>query len=217
MEVTSIFVRLQKLPEYDQKLIQLSEQDWILSMLCVEHNGELADPNPHWHFTAHTAPLKLPTIRARLRVLFNKGTGNGHMSLKAWDGNIAANSYMFHERPDATPFINKNYTQDQLDDIRHYNEHIQETRIRKPTLTNILISKITQQYTEQQTVYTLTQAVEDMIIFSIERNRLVPTPMKMAQTYQTALLTVTREQDPRRYQNILYNIITDVERHTYLH
>lgn len=207
------FVRLQKLEEYPERLLELSKSDWIKSMLCLEHHGDTDDPNPHYHFTLHTEPLLLPTLRARLNKLFDRAKGNGHISIKPWDGEIQANAYMFHESPDATPYISKAYTSEQLDQIRSYNRTIQEIKIRKPTLTNIIVNNLLRQYTEEQYRYTLDEAIEDIIKFSIDHNRHVPTPQKIAQIYNTARLTVTRAQEPRAYERMVENMRSEISRY----
>lgn len=206
------FIRLQKLETYPEKLLEFSRLDWVLSMLCVEHNGESSDPNPHYHFTLSTEPLLLPTLRARLNRIFDSAKGNGHLSIKPWDGEIQANAYMFHESPDGAPYINKGYTDEQLDTFRSYNNTVQTIRSQKPTLTNMITRNLLRQYTEEQFVYTLDQALEDIIQFSIDHNRHVPTPIKIAQIYNTARLTVTRAQEPRAYDRMVENMRQEISR-----
>jgi len=54
------------------------------SSFCIKHVGK-TERNPHFHLAVKSR-LRKETLRARLNLIFNKGSGNGHMSIKEWDG-----------------------------------------------------------------------------------------------------------------------------------
>lgn len=126
------FLRLQRLDGYLQLV-----QDFFLSTdytraLVVPHEGG-GKENPHWHiiFSTPTA-FKISTIRKRLNKVFTKGKGNGHCSLKEWDGElVGAGSYCFHENTD--PVIKNGFTDDEITKMREANQVIQEKMKKEKT------------------------------------------------------------------------------------
>ena len=68
------------------------------AVIVVKHKGSKGD-NPHYHAVVKTQ-VKDQAFRVRLRKVFDQGKGNAHMSIKPWDGNIDAISYLFHELSD---------------------------------------------------------------------------------------------------------------------
>jgi len=199
---TTFFIRLQKLEDYDGRLNSLRDNEWIIKMLCIEHRGDNDDPNPHWHFTLLTTPLLLPTLRARLRLIFDKGNGNGHMSIKPWDGGIEANAYMFHEQADAAPYINKGYTAEEIEDFRNHNNGVQQVtaRRRKATLFNAIYVRYEHSVVQNEGPYGLDDAIHTAIDWAQNKNQLMPTTQKMAQTWFTAKLLVDMEHNPRAFE-----------------
>lgn len=136
------FIRIQQLESYDVKLKSLVICNDYEKILCVKHQGDKSD-NPHYHLTIKTT-VKPKAFRARMVGIFDQGKGNGHMSIKPWDGKQEANSYMFHEEDDSKPgymfhdeddsnreperkeFINKGYEQSEVAALRALNKTIKE-------------------------------------------------------------------------------------------
>ena len=58
------------------------------SMVAVRHTGNKGE-NPHYHFVIQTQ-VAGQAFRVRMRKIFDQGKGNGHMSIKPWDGSIDA-------------------------------------------------------------------------------------------------------------------------------
>jgi len=94
--------------------------DRFTRVLCVHHTGRKGD-NPHYHF-ALTCDYKKDALRKYLKGHFTQATGNRHLSLKDWDGDEKACSYMFHEGTE--PVIRKGFTDDQLDKFRIINDQV---------------------------------------------------------------------------------------------
>ena len=119
----SYFLRLDQRENYEQLIHQhIGESSRFTKILCVKHKG-IKTSNNHWHMTLIT-DYKTQALRVELKKYFTLGKGNGHMSLKTWDGDIKANSYMFHER-DVEVIINKGYTEKQIEEFKTKNEVIQ--------------------------------------------------------------------------------------------
>lgn len=90
-------VRVQALEGYTDKVMSIGlAYDLVAAM---KHKGDKEDPNPHFHIVVKTS-IENQTFRKRMKTLFPEGKGNGHMSIKPWDGNYDAISYLFHEAPD---------------------------------------------------------------------------------------------------------------------
>jgi hypothetical protein len=67
---------------------------------------------------------KQQALRVELKKHFTLGKGNGHLSLKLWDGNLKANSYMFHERT-IEIIVNKGYKDEEIKQYKEMNDEIQ--------------------------------------------------------------------------------------------
>lgn len=91
-------LRLQALDGYSSKFDEVFG-DRFSRVLCVHHLGKKRD-NPHYHFCL-TTDYKSDALRKYLKGHFNLAKGNKHLSLKSWDGDEKACSYLFHEGTEA--------------------------------------------------------------------------------------------------------------------
>lgn len=114
-------LRLQALDGYRDKFDNVFG-DRFSRVLCVHHTGRKGD-NPHYHF-ALTCDYRKDALRKYLKKEFSLSTGNRHLSLKNWDGDRKACSYMFHEGTEA--LIRKGFSDDELKDFKDINAGIQE-------------------------------------------------------------------------------------------
>lgn len=118
-------IRIRKYDGYEEKISKmLTEEGFAVRALCVEHKGSRADSVEHFHIAIETtSDLKIPTLRARMRLLFTSGKGNSHMSLKPWDSNNDYLAYMFHE-PDARIVVEKGYSEFDISQFRKRNDEV---------------------------------------------------------------------------------------------
>lgn len=118
-------IRIRKYEGYEDKISKmLTEEGFAVRALCVEHKGSRADSVEHFHIAIETTEdLKIPTLRARMRLLFTSGKGNSHMSLKPWDGNSDYLAYMFHEA-DARIVCDKGYSDVDILQFRKRNDEV---------------------------------------------------------------------------------------------
>lgn len=85
----------------------------FIAILAMRHKGRFKE-NPHFHLVITTS-IKMQSFRVRLKKLFTLGKGNGHMSIKEWDGSERALSYLFHEED---PYIILQYGYSDEDMLR---------------------------------------------------------------------------------------------------
>lgn len=114
-------LRLQAHDGY-QSLFSNVFTDRFSRILCVPHSGKKGD-NPHYHF-ALTCDYKQPALREHLKKYFNKGKGNRHLSLKQWDGDPKACSYMFHEGTEL--IMNKGFTDEEIEVFKVMNDNVRQ-------------------------------------------------------------------------------------------
>lgn len=132
-EQLGYFIRIQQLDGYEEKIQSLKLVKDYTKILCVRHQGDTKE-NPHYHMTVAIS-VAPKAFRARMVKLFDKDKGNGHMSIKPWDGKIECNSYMFHEGDPLAPLkeIKKKilalavgYADQEIEEIRKKNVEIKE-------------------------------------------------------------------------------------------
>jgi len=99
-------VRIDALETYREKILMLTAVEDYLSILGVQHQG-VTKENPHFHLVVEST-LDLQAFRKRMKKIFNLSKGNGNMSIKPWDGNEDAYSYLFHEDPNSSILVSKN-------------------------------------------------------------------------------------------------------------
>lgn len=116
------FVRIDDREMYQERVMQLTQVLDYTKILCVKHKGE-TNENPHFHLVIETQ-VKDKAFRKRMVTRFDRGKGNGHMSIKPWDGNEEALSYMFHE-PQAPIVLNKGHTDADITRFINMNAKIQ--------------------------------------------------------------------------------------------
>jgi len=88
----------------------------------MRHTGEKGE-NPHYHLVVRTK-VNAQAFRVRMKKIFDQGKGNGHMSIKPWDGSSDACAYMFHEE-NAQIVIRKGVSDAQLIEYKARNQHVQ--------------------------------------------------------------------------------------------
>jgi len=114
-------LRLQALDGYANKFNEIFG-DRFSRCMYVYHTGKKGD-NPHYHFTL-TCDYKQPALRAELNKHFNLAKGNRHLSLKKWDGNPKACSYLFHEGTE--PVVIRGFSEGEVNEFRQANNDIQD-------------------------------------------------------------------------------------------
>jgi len=123
MNTLGYCVRVDALDGYLEKIQSLPLCLDYKSIVAVKHHGTNKE-NPHYHLVVQTSVLQ-QAFRVRLRKIFDLGKGNGHMSLKPWDGNNDAVSYLFHEDENAVLLVQHNVSDETIRQCRERNRSVQ--------------------------------------------------------------------------------------------
>lgn len=115
-------LRLQAVDGYRDLFTSVFSTARFPRALCVQHFGRKGD-NPHYHFCL-TCDYKKDALRKHLKNSFKEGKGNKHISLKDWDGQDQACSYLFHEGTE--PIMSNGFTIEQIDEFKKLNKAVQE-------------------------------------------------------------------------------------------
>lgn len=116
MESVGYAVRVQALEGYGERIQGLTLHSDYTAVLSVKHSGSKGE-NPHYHIVLRTL-VKQQAFRVRMKNLFNEGKGNQHMSIRPFDGNDKALSYLFHEDRNAPLVARKGITDEYLSSIK---------------------------------------------------------------------------------------------------
>lgn len=138
-------LRLDDRSGYREMFYDLFKSERFKKVIGVKHKGKTGE-NIHYHF-ALECDYKQQALRVQLKKLFNLGKGNGHMSLKVWDGKKNAIAYMFHEEGYEI-VINNGYSDKYLKECQEINERIQED-VKKCSPNNICHQVIERMGTKQ--------------------------------------------------------------------
>lgn len=124
MESCGYCVRVDALEGYGEKIKMLNNIADYRSIAAIKHVGDAKD-NPHYHLVIRTE-VKGQAFRVRMRKIFDQSKGNGHMSIKPWDGSADAVSYLFHEDPNGSLFLSYNLTDEYVAACRARNASVKE-------------------------------------------------------------------------------------------
>jgi len=117
-------VRIDDRELYIEKIKSLELSTDYTKILGARHEGVKTE-NAHYHIVIATQ-CKDKAFRARMVKIFDKGKGNGHMSIKPWDGNEDACSYLWHEEIDAKICINKGFSETDINRFKERNIQVQK-------------------------------------------------------------------------------------------
>lgn len=122
MEHHGYCMRVDAIDGYREKLSMLHTNEDYKSIIAVKHGGNKGE-NPHFHLVVQT-DVALQAFRVRMRKIFDQGKGNGHMSIKYWDGNNDAISYLFHEDENTTILVKHNITDETITKAKERNRQV---------------------------------------------------------------------------------------------
>lgn len=95
IEPKKLCIRIDEKDGYPELIEKVFKGDDYESAIVVRHLGK-DGRNPHYHAVVEAYYGK-EVMRYRLNKVFDKGSGNGHMSIKEWDGDKKAIQYTLHE------------------------------------------------------------------------------------------------------------------------
>ena len=121
--MSGFFLRIDEHDGYEAQIRMLSMTPDFEQFLAIKHTGEKTKENKHFHITVRSK-IQMQAFRKRMKNVFTAGKGNGHMSIKVWDGGDDANAYMFHE-PAFQIIANKGYSLDDIEKFKQRNAKVQ--------------------------------------------------------------------------------------------
>lgn len=131
MDTHGYCLRVDALDGYSDKLPLLSACSDYKSIVAVKHHGSQKE-NPHFHLVVRTE-VASQAFRVRMRKIFDQGKGNGHMSIKPWDGNNDAVSYLFHEDENAVLLVQHNVSDETIAACRERNRQVTQMVVASKT------------------------------------------------------------------------------------
>jgi len=144
-------VRITEYPTYGDRIVALAMSTDYESILSFKHKGDTKE-NPHFHLVIRTQ-VKMKAFRARFVKIFDLGKGNEHMSIKVWDGNDHAYSYMLHEDPDGMPFFRHNVSDEKVEEFRTINKSVSELVANAKGKASFLLEEIVLKQLEKNREY----------------------------------------------------------------
>lgn len=127
-------IRVQHNKFYEDNLPNTLKEEDFPEVLGVYHTGA-QDNNPHMHIIVKTNLTSLQMLRRHLKAAWTHGSGNGHMSIKKFDGAKKGYSYMFHEheRSGFRVVMNRGFTGEELEEfISHHKVTIKNIKDNSP-------------------------------------------------------------------------------------
>lgn len=131
--IATYCIRVDEVETTAEALASYADRECVVRLLAVRHNGSLEE-NQHMHMCiTFDPPQPIDTVRAYFKRHFNV-KGNKEYSIKKWDGDTKALSYMFHEGSDIC--ANKGYTTDDIDQFKKQDTEVKQ-KIKKDKETSI--------------------------------------------------------------------------------
>lgn len=158
---------------YGEKIRMLGVNSDYLSIGAIQHDGAKGE-NKHYHLVIRTL-IKEQAIRVRFRKIFDNGKGNQHMSIKPWDGDIRAISYLFHEKPDQELFYRYNLDDDLIEKARAMNIEIQDkVATAKEKASWKIEEHLLKIYAEKELKPDRLTIAGDIMLFALRTDKYVP-------------------------------------------
>lgn len=161
---------------YKQKMMNLTVNPDYTSLIAVKHLGKSGE-NEHYHMVVKT-DVKAQAFRVRMKNVFNSAKGNQHMSIKNWDGNIDAISYLFHEDREgyATPIIARKEVSDEtIEKAKRRNNDVQ-TKIAqaKGRASWTIEEELLENYIKTKQSPNLHEIARDIVLHALRMDKYVP-------------------------------------------
>jgi len=173
MEYNGFCVRVQALEGYAEKIMTFPLSKDYDAIVSMRHKGSTGE-NPHYHLVIRTN-VKQQAFRVRLKKIFDLGSGNEHMSIKNWDGNIDAISYLFHEDPTGTPHLVYNVSPDTIEKARQRNVEVtQKVTAAKEKASWKIEEELMKIYEAKQIKPDLHTVSKDILLFALRNDKYPP-------------------------------------------
>jgi len=173
MEYNGFCVRVQALEGYAEKITLLQAVTDYVSIVAMRHKGASGE-NPHYHLVIRT-DTKQQAFRVRMKKVFDLGSGNEHMSIKNWDGNIDAIAYLFHEDPQGTPHLISNVSPETIEKARQRNlEVTQKVAVAKEKASWKIEEEMMKIYAAKKISPDQYTIAKDILLFALRNDKYPP-------------------------------------------
>ena len=191
-------------------LAQVSDYQAIVA---VRHRGASGE-NEHYHMVVKTQ-VKDQAFRVRMKKVFDKGKGNAHMSIKAWDGNIDAISYLFHEDGDVKPLVQHNVSDETIVKARERNREVQtKMEEAKKRASWTIEEELLESYRQRKVKPDLHTIAKDIVLHALRMDKYVPNDF-LLKAMASKLLFKLQEADLDREEEFAISYISRVYRMDY--
>jgi len=194
-------MRLDDRDGYHERLQALKMSEDYTSILGVKHTGSSKE-NPHYHLVIQTQ-VKDKAFRARMVKVFDKGKGNGHMSIVPWNGADEAYSYMFHEGA-KTPDIKHNITDERISHFMTMNSQVQVlVKEAKKKATFLLESEVLQFLNKDSDEF---EIAKQLVTLALRTGKYLPSDYQLRQMVDKVQFRL-QEGDIARESQIIDHIV----------
>lgn len=213
MEFEGFCVRVQAMDGYAEKMRMLSKTADYQAIVAVRHRGASGE-NEHYHMVVKTQ-VKDQAFRVRMKKVFDKGKGNAHMSIKTWDGNIDAISYLFHEDGDARPIVQHNVSDETIEKARERNREVQtKMEEAKKRASWTIEEELLESYRQRKVKPDLHTIAKDIVLHALRKDKYVPNDF-LLKAMASKLLFKLQEADLDREEEFAISYISRVYRMDY--
>lgn len=190
MDIHGYCLRVDALDGYADKLPMLSACADYKSIIAVKHMGNKGE-NPHFHLVVRTE-VAGQAFRVRMRKIFDQGKGNGHMSIKPWDGCNDAISYLFHEDENTAILVQHNISDETVAQAKERNRQVVSMVQASKAKAAWHLEDIVYEQVKDQTPHPSEAVIgQQLILAALRHGKYVPQPWHiraMTQRIQFKLL-----------------------------
>lgn len=198
---------------YAEKMRMMAAVSDYQAIVAVKHRGTTGE-NEHYHMVVKTQ-VKDQAFRVRMKKVFDMGKGNAHMSIKSWDGNIDAVSYLFHEDDEATLIVQHNVTDETIEKARERNREVQakiETAKKRASWT--IETELLEHYRKTNLSPDIHTIAKDIVLHALRMDKYVPNDF-LLKAMATKLHFKLQDSDVDREEEFAANYVARVYRMDY--
>ena len=171
-------MRVQALEGYKQVIMNLTVNPDYQAIIAVKHFGSKGE-NEHYHIVIKTS-VKDQAFRVRMKKVFDKAKGNQHMSIKNWDGNIDAISYLFHEDENAEIIVRHNVSEETISKAKERNRDVQQKIEKAKSRASWTIEEeLLQQYRRDGKIGNEFSIAKDIVLHALRHDKYVPNDFQL--------------------------------------
>jgi len=167
-------VRVDALDGYLEKIQMLHACSDYKSIVAVKHHGSKGE-NQHYHLVIQTQ-VQSQAFRVRMRKIFDAGKGNGHMSIKPWDGNNDALAYLFHEDEESVLLVQHNVSDETIATCRARNREVAALVNASKSKASWLLEEVVFQQLKDIPFVPEATIGQQLILSALRNGKYVPQP-----------------------------------------